>query len=41
MTGGLLMKPVPAPMAFMGDISNLLDFDRDSALPEIPIFFTM
>lgn len=24
-TAGLLMKPVPAPMAFTGDISNFLD----------------
>lgn len=35
------MKSVPAPMAFAGDVSSLLDSDGDSALPEIGIFFKM
>lgn len=41
MTAGLLMKPVPAPMLSLVIISNLLDSDGVSALPQVEIFFTM
>lgn len=42
MTTGLLMKPVPAPMAFTGDVSNLSALlGGFGALLETGIFFAM
>lgn len=35
------MKSVPAPMAFTGNASNLLDSDGDNTISEIGIFFTV